>query len=151
MAAVASNDLRIFGREITVRLTRGANLIAQIAEFKEFTFETRQHIVTEGLLGETANRQDEIFDEVGGSFTLEHATAQVILLQQFISQRASTRAANQDQINITFRAQFPDATVARFTIPDCKFDPISFNVRGRDTYVESPISYKAKAYLLRLA
>lgn len=141
-------ELRIFGREISIRLTRASALLTEITAIKSFSFETRQRIITEGYLGEGAQRQDEIFDEVGGNFQVHPEGMQVLFLQQMIQQRASQRVANFEKVSATFRAQFPTGVIARFTIPDMKFDPIPFNVSSRDAYVDMTFTFKASSYLL---
>jgi hypothetical protein len=143
-----SNEMRLFGREVTIRLTQDGAMLSEVTAVKSLTFETRQRIITEGYLGESAQRQDEIFDEVGGSIALHLEGADILLLQQAVVQRSSKRSANPTKISINFRAQFPNGIVARFTVPDVKFDPIPFNVSGRDAYVDTTLTYKSNRYLL---
>lgn len=141
------SEFRIMGKSVQIRLTRSGTLLKSITATKNFTFEPRQRIVTEGYLGETAQRQDEIFDEVGGSFTIVPEGAEVLDLQQMIVDRATRRIANDEKVSCTFRISFPDGTINRITIPDMKFDPIPFTVGGRDAYVEMSFTFKAATYL----
>lgn len=144
------SELRILGKSVTVRLVRAGVLQKEITAISNFTFETRQRILTEGYLGETAQRQDEIFDEVGGSFAIVPESSQVLDLQRMIADRATKREANPETVTISFRAQFPDGSFARFTVPDAKFDPIPLNVGSRDAYVNITFTYKATKYLLAI-
>ena len=144
------SEYRILGKSVQVRLTQGGSIISEISAIKSFTFESRHRILTEGYLGETAQRQDEIFDEVGGSFAVNPEGTDIFSLQQLIVNRSTVRTANPTQVAATFRVSFPQGTVARITIPDMKFDPIPFTVGGRDAYVEMSFTYKATGYLLTL-
>lgn len=144
-------EFRVFGKEVSIRITRSNALLREITAIRSFTFETRQRIITEGYLGETAMRQDEIFDEVGGSFTIVPEGMEVLDLQQLIQQRSSRRIANDEQVSATFRVQFPSGVIARFTVPDMKFDPIPINVSSRDAYVDMTFTYKASSYILSQA
>lgn len=145
-----AQEQRIFGKEVTIRFTRSGDLVAEITAIKNFVFETRQRIITDQYLGETAARQDEIFDEVGGSFTVHPEGTEVLELQQLIAERSQRRLAVDEEINCTFRADFPNGATPRITIPDMHFDPIPFNVSARDAYVDMSFTYKATGYLLTL-
>lgn len=143
-------EYRILGKSVQVRVTQGGVILSEISAIKAFTFETRQRIITEGYLGETAQRQDEIFDEVGGSFSVHPEGTDILQLQKTIADRARARTANPTQVSASFRVSFPQGTIARIVIPDMKFDPIPFNVSGRDAYVDMSFTYKATQYLLAL-
>jgi hypothetical protein len=145
------SENRIFGKEVSLRLTRSNALIREITAIKTIVFETRQRIITEGYLGEGAMRQDEIFDEVGGNFTAHPEGPEILLLQQMISQRAARRIANDEQVSATFRYQFTTGVIARITVPNMKFDPIPLNSPERDRYVEMTMTYKASSYILSIA
>lgn len=144
-------EQRLFGKEVSIRLTRNGALLREITAIKNFSFEPRQRIVTEGYLGETANRQDEIFEEVGGSFSVHPEGMEALDLQRLIYDRSSRRIANDEKVSVTFRLQFPSGVIARITIPDMKFDPIPLNAGQRDAYVEMNFTYKATSYLLSRA
>jgi hypothetical protein len=142
------SELRILGKSVTVRFTRSGVLLKSMTAIKDFTFTPSQKILTEGYLGETAQRQDEIFEEVAGSFSIVPENADMLDLQRMIVDRSTRRQANDETVNCTFRVQFPNTQVARITIPDMKFDPIPFAVSGRDAYVSMSFSFKATTYLL---
>lgn len=144
------SEFRVMGKSVTVRFTRDKVLLQSVTAIKNFTFETRQRIITEGYLGESAQRQDEIFDEVGGSFGVHPEGTEILSLQQMIADRSRRRIANDEQVSCTFRIQFPNAAIARITIPDMKFDPIPFNVSARDAYVDMAFTFKSDRYLLSL-
>lgn len=143
-----TTELRVLGQEVTIRITEGGALLDTITAIQNFTFEARTRILTEGYLGETANRQDEIFDEVGGSFTVHPESQDILLLQNRIVRRAQTRVANPTIITAAFRMNFPNGDSPRITIPDMKFDPMPVNISARDAYVDMTFTYKASSYLI---
>jgi hypothetical protein len=142
------SEFRIMGKSLSVHVVRQGVRIAEITAIKSFTFEPRQKIVTEGYLGEPTQRQDEIFDEIGGSFVVTPEGVDVLKLQEMISKRATRRVANDEVVNCTFRIQFPNASVARITVPDMKFDPIPLQFDGRDSYAQITFTWKAQGYIL---
>lgn len=139
---------RILGRDVQVRIAKGGSPVSTLTAIKNFTFETRQRILTEQYLGETGNRQDSIFDEVGGSFTIHPEDPEAQVLQKAIADKAIARKAGEEQISITFRVTYPNGKIAKVTIPECEFDPIPFNVGSRDAYVEMNFTFKAEKYSL---
>lgn len=144
------SELRVFGKEVTIRVVRNGNLLTEITAIKSFNFEMRSRIITEQYLGESASRQDEIFDEVGGSFTVHPEGTEILSLQRLIFERSQRRIADDEKVGCTFRVQFPSQQIARISIPDMKFDPIAVNVGSRDAYVEMPFTFKSDRYILTL-
>lgn len=146
-----ANEFRALGKEVTIRLTRDGALLGTITAIKNFTFQTDQRILSEGYLGETAQRQDEIFDGTSGSF-LVHPEDQVPFeLQRLIADRSQRRIAVDEEVNATFRVNFPNGQAPKITLPDMHFDPIPFNVGNRDAYTEMSFSYKTSSYILTLS
>lgn len=139
---------RLLGRDVQIRLAINGAPLVTLTAISNFTFETRQRILTEGYLGETAMRQDAIFDEVGGTFTIKPEGTEILTFQKAIADKAIARQAGDAQITITFRATFPNGQIAKFVIPEAEFDPIPFNVSGRDAYVDMSFTYKAEKYSL---
>lgn len=142
------SEFRILGKSVTVRLTRNGALLSEITAIKSFSFETRHRVITEGYLGETAQRQDEIFDEVGGSIGIHVSGTEILELQRLVTDRSTRRLADDEKVSITFRVAFPNGDSARVTVPDVKIDPIGLNVGSRDGYVDTTISYKSDRYTL---
>lgn len=139
---------RLLGRDVQIRIAKGGRPLTTITALKNFTFETRQRILSEGYLGETGVRQDSIFDEVGGSFTMHPEDPEALEFQKFLADKAIAREAGEEQVTLVFRATFPNGSIAKITIPEAEFDPVSFNVGARDSYVEMSFTYKAEKYSL---
>jgi hypothetical protein len=139
---------RILGRDVQIRLALGGVPLTTITAVKTFTFETRQRILSEGYLGETGLRQDSIFDEVGGSFTIHPESPDALVLQKAIADKAISRRANEQQCSITFRITFPSGQTAKVSIPNVEFDPVPLSFGGRDSYIEMSFTYKAESFSL---
>lgn len=144
------SEQRIFGREVTLKILLDGQLQTEITAIKSCSFETRQKIITEGYLGEGAQRQDEILDEVGGAISINPEGPGIFQLQRIVYERSSARTAAPPTIDLGFRVQFPGGVSVRITVPDIKLEPIPFNVSGRDAYPEITLNYKASSYILSL-
>lgn len=139
---------RLLGRDVQIRIAQAGVPLATITAIKNFSFEVRVRNLKDGLLGETGQRQDEIFDEVGGSFVIQPEDPEVLTFMKFIADRAITRSFSEGQITINFRCTFPNGSIARVVIPNPAFDSLPFNVSGRDAYVETTVTYSAEAFTL---
>lgn len=144
-------ELRAFGRDTTVRIVAGGLLQTQITAIKDATINTNQKIVKENYLGESATRQDMIFEDVTGSINFDLQGTQALALQHAIAQKAQRRVANDITVTLSMRVRFPDGTTARITVPDCQFDPIPFAAPARDQYLKMTLTFASSSYLLALA
>lgn len=139
---------RLLGRDVSIRMSQGGVPLATITAIKSFTFELRVRNLKDGLLGETGQRQDEIFDEVGGSFVIQPEDPEVFTFMKFIADRAISRAFDEGQVTINFRCNFPNRGLARIVIPSPAFDTMPFNASARDAYTELSVSYAAESFTL---
>jgi hypothetical protein len=138
-------ETRIRGQEVSIRISRNANVESTITAVKDFTVQLDMATLDEGYLGETTMRKDDIFNGVSGSFTIDHESQDILVFMDFIKQRAQRRIpVNQSRANATGRFTFPNGDVPRLLIPDMKFDAIPISVPGRNAYVNSSFSYKAE-------
>ena len=136
--------LRLFGRDVKLQIGK----YTAITAIKSCSFEVRQRIVTEGYLGEPGNRQDEIYDEVGGQISFVPEANEVLVLQKMLYDRSRARTSNPKKIDLSFDVTWPDGTHSFVSVPDIKIDPMPFTVGSRDAYVEMSITYKAESYIL---
>lgn len=136
---------RLLGQDVQIRISRNG-ILTTLTAIKSFTFETRVRRLAEGYLGETTNRQDEIADEVGGSFTIHIESNDAFVFQKFLFDRAQARTADEDQVSLVFRTTFPSGEVTRITIPNPAFESVPVNVGGRDTYVDQTYTYGSSAF-----
>jgi len=144
-------ETRIRGQEVTIRLARGNQVEATITAIKDFSYQYETATISEGYIGETTMRQDDIFNGISGSFTVDHESQDVLLLADFIKKRArrSPEAPiNQSRINATGRFTFPNGETPRVLIKDMKFDAIPVNIGSRDTYVNTTFSFRCEDALV---
>lgn len=142
------NKSRLLGRDVQIRIAQAGVPLATVTAIKNFTFEVRVRNLKDQLLGETGQRQDEIFDEVGGTFVIQPEDPEVLTFMKFVADRAIARSFSEGQVTINFRCTFPNGSIARVVIPNPAFDPIPFNASGRDAYVETSVTYAAEGFTL---
>lgn len=141
-----SEPTRLLGQDVEVRITRGGRPQSTITAIKSLTFTVNTRVLTEMYLGESRNRKDTIFDDVGLNIVFHPESADAIDMIVGIANRAISRDPNADQVNVIFRVSFPNGEVRRITVPKVEFDPISINVSNRDAYVDIPLTGQAESF-----
>ena len=141
-------DFRILGSETTVRITKDGQLLSEITTIKEQTFKIGIKLITEGYLGEVANRHREIFEECSGAFSIVPENETPFQLQEAIYNRARRAGANDTIINLGIRLAFPSGVIFRVTFPDLHFETIGdFNAPSRDAFTTMAFSWKTTKYI----
>ena len=140
-------ETRIRGQEVVIRIAR-ENLVEQtMTAIKDFSFQYDFATISEGYLGETTMRKDDIFNGVSGSFTVDQESQDLLLFQDFLKRRAQRRAdvpINQSRVNATVRLSFPNGESPRILIRDMKFGPVPNAAPSRDAYLNASFSYEAE-------
>jgi hypothetical protein len=141
-------DFRILGNEITLRVTSGGILLSEITTIKDLTWKLGVKLISEGYLGEVANRQREIFEECSGSFNIVPENAAPFQLQNSIYTRALQAGPADVQINLGIRLAFPSGNIFRITFPDTHYETVGdFNASGRDSFATMAFAWKATKYI----
>ena len=141
-------DFRILGSETTLRLTKNGQLLSEIGTIKEQSFKIGVKLITEGYLGELANRHREVFEECSGSFGIVPENESPFVLQNGIYLRALQAGPNDMVVNLGIRLAFPSGVVFRVTFPDLKFETTGdFNSPSRDSFNTMSFSWKSTKYI----
>jgi hypothetical protein len=141
-------DFRLLGNEVTLRLVSNGSLLSEITAIKDVTWKVGIKLISEGYLGENANRHREIFEECSGAFAIVPENEAPFTLQQSIYKRALQAGANDVQINLGVRLAFPSGVIFRVTFPDVHFETVGdFNQSGRDTFAAMSYSWKSTKYV----
>lgn len=135
-------ERRLRGQEVSVRITRNGVLESTITAIRDFSVSFDLEVITEGYLGETENRFDDIINGCSGSFSVALEGPELLRFVTFLSERAQRRQDANIAVNITTRLSLPDGRTPRVQIKDVKFDAVPINVGGRNQYVASSFSFK---------
>lgn len=133
---------RIKGSEVGVVITSDDGVERSIDAVGSLEITVQIELLTEGYLGETTNRRDDIFNGVEGSLELHLERGQFFALVEKIKDRASRRTpgARFDLVSIF---AFPNGDRVRGVIGDVYFGEIPINTGGRGEYVSSTINFGA--------
>lgn len=137
---MATNDPRLRGQEVEVRIvTNGTleNSITAIATFEEtFKLEKKE----DAFLGETNNRYDHIFHGIEGRMEFQVNSNDWMLFQNVIKLQAQRKTPGT-KINLTRTDYYANGQTSIITYSDCKFGPSPTSVGGRGEFVKVTLDF----------
>ncbi len=135
---------RIKGQETRISVTGPQGLITSISNIQSFEFELQTEILSEGYLGETTERKDDIFKGVRGRMSGHMSSRDYLRFVEAAKLRSQMRDANAglSKFSATCAFDFPEGGRARALLDDMFFGPLPVNSGGRDEYVEFTIEFE---------
>lgn len=124
---------RIKGQEVSVLLIVDNVQQDAITDIKSFEVTFMTEILTEGYLGETTNRRDEIFNGVSGKMELNFENQEIFNLFTAVMDRARRRTPGT-QINIKAALNFPNGERPKIFINDVSFGAMPMTFGSRSDY-----------------
>lgn len=85
---MASPALRLRGQEVSIRIVQDGEVTSVINSIGSFNDSADLEIQEDGFLGEPVNRFDDILNGFGGDFEIQLTTANWLLFQRAILERA---------------------------------------------------------------
>jgi len=136
---------RIRGQEVIISVTGPQGNVSAIDAVQSFEVEHQIDILSEGYLGEVAERKDEIFTGISGKMEVHIPAAEYLAFAQQVIDKAQRRIPGTTVFNITATLNFPDGRIARCVYRDVAFGSIPLNVGAREDYVTSTIEFACSA------
>jgi hypothetical protein len=138
-------DQRLKGQETELRLIVDNEVQDTITDIRSFEMHIQLAILTEGYLGETTMRRDEVFNGVTGQITLHFENEDIFTLFQTIVDRARRRQPG-GKINAKTSVRFPNGQNKVIMISNVFFGEIPMNFPGRAEYATVSLSFEAEDY-----
>lgn len=129
------SDQRLRGQEVVINIVADGELEDTLTSIVEFNDEDQFEIKTQGYLGETTNRGDDIYNGTKFDFVLHLRTKRFWEFKQLIKDRA-TRKRPDLVFNVTVTSFFGNGDAPTITYPDVKWGPIPKNIPSRGDYVK---------------
>jgi len=137
---MATNDPRLRGQEVEVRIfTDGVleSTITSIASFEEtFKLEKKE----DGFLGEQTNRYDHIFNGIDGRLEFQVNSADWMLFQNTVKSQAQ-RKTPATVINLVRTDFYANGQVSIITYANSKFGPMPTSVPARGEFVKVSLDF----------
>lgn len=136
---------RAKGNEVELVIVRDGQPVRSITAIQSFEMTPMLETLSEGYLGETTERKDEIYKGVQGRFECHLETADVFELEAAVVDRA-TRRTPGTVINIKATIRFPNGDRARVLIPNIFIGQPALRVASRQDYLAKSIEFVAEGY-----
>lgn len=134
---------RIKGQEITVSFTSPGGVEDQaFAAVQTLEVELQLEILTEGYLGETSDRRDDIFKGARGRAELHMEGSAALRFVQRVKDRAQRRAAASGQFNLLATLNFPNGETPRVLLEDLFWGGVPLNIGGRNEFVKLTLEFE---------
>lgn len=135
-------ETRIKGQETSLIFVVGGEPINELAEVRSFDITGILEIITEGYLGETSDRRDEIFRGTRGSMEIHVSSRKSVELMLQIIDRAARRDPDL-VINAKTTLQFPTGDRLRILVPNIFFGEIPLGFASRGDYGTTSFSWES--------
>jgi hypothetical protein len=109
-----------------------------------FEAELQLEILSEGYLGETGERKDDIYKGVSGTCELHLEAQDYFRFTQRVQDRAERRTAAAGVFNATASFQFPNGQRPRLTFENIFFGGLPIRVPEQSGYVAVTLSWECQ-------
>jgi hypothetical protein len=142
--------LRVKGQETQITVSGPNGVEVGLDAISSFEAEIQQEILSEGFLGEVAERKDEIFRGCTGNLEAQIATADYLRFVARVNDRATRRSPATEVWNITTTLNLPGGQRARVQFRDVAFGSLPLNIGGRDEYVTVGFDWECSSFRIVL-
>lgn len=139
------SDQRIKGQEVEVLISVGNVPQTTITDIRSFELTFQLEKKSEGYLGETSNRKDEVFNGIQGKIELHYENEDVLNLVKAIVDRAQRRTPGT-KINIKATLNFPNGDRPRILLSDVSFGEIPMSFGSRTDYGTMSLDFEGTEY-----
>lgn len=136
---------RIKGQEVVARFIKGGQVIEEITDIQDIEIEFQMDLLSEGYLGETTDRKDDVFRGVRGRFTIHTEDAKVLNFINDVVERAR-RKQPMFQVDLMAVFQYPSGQAPKILLPDCRFSAIPFGFASRTAYGTLSYEFETAEY-----
>jgi len=136
-----SDDLRIRGQEISIRIIQGGVVVNDITAISSFNDEDALEIKEDGFLGENVNRFDEIVNGFGGDMEFQVSKGNAFLLRESILAKAMRRTPDVI-FNVVRTMFFANGDTVIKTYRDVHWGSIPTTSGSRTDYVKLKLAFK---------
>ena len=136
---------RIKGQEVRVVFTSPAGTETSLTDITSFEVEPQMEILSEGYLGETTERKDDIFKGVHGRMELHLESQDYFRFVQRIIDRSQRRSPADGRFNVIATLSFPNGQRPRVLLEDVYFGAPPISVGGREEYVSATVEFECSS------
>lgn len=132
---------RIKGQETRIIATGPNGTITGLSDVVSFNYEPLMEILSQGLLGETTERKDDIFKGVRGKMEVQLETQDYLRFIQAVVDRSQRRTPGV-VFNLQTTLNFPNGERPRVLFEDVFFGPQPVDISSREDYVTASLDFE---------
>ena len=136
------SEQRIKGQETIIEVTKDNEVVDAITDVRSMEVAGVMEILSEGYLGETSDRRDEIFKGVRGRIEMHLEKSATLDFMMDIINRA-TRRDPSVKVNFKTTLQFPSGERRRILIRNIFFGEMPLGFGGRAEYGTFGIDFES--------
>jgi hypothetical protein len=125
---------RLKGQETILRFIKDGAVQEELVDIQSFEVDDDMALLSEGYVGETTQRKDDIFNGCSGSCSLHVENATYVNFFGAIVNRAR-RKTPMFKVDAITVFSFPDGNSSKKLYADIRFGPIKTSVGSREGYV----------------
>lgn len=137
---MATNDLRLRGQEVELRLVTDGSPEANITLFASFDDTQKLEKKEDGFLGEVTNRYDHIFNGVDGKLKCQVNSNDFLVFKNKVKAQAQRKTPGTI-FNIVRTDYFANGQTTVITYVDVKFGAMPTSVGARGDFVTFEIDF----------
>lgn len=116
-----------------------------LTDIQSIEVELQNEILSEGYLGETTNRRDDIFNGVRGRAEMHLENQAYMEFANRVTDRSQRRTPGV-QFNMLASLNFPNGQRVRVLMEDISFGPLPLRVGGRAEYVQGTVEFESATF-----
>jgi len=135
---------RVKGQETRITFTGPNGTITALDAIQSFEFEIQTEILSEGYLGETSERKDDVFKGVRGRMEVHISSQDYFRFADQVKLRSQRREATNAQFTATCAFSLPNGQRPRAVLTDLFFGPLPVNAGARDEFVQGTVEFECE-------
>ncbi len=133
---------RIKGQEVRVIMVSPAGLETSLSDVQSFEVEPMMEVLSEGYLGETTERKDDIFKGCRGTMEINLEQTAYFEFIDGVVLRSQRRTPASARYNVMATMDFPNGTSVRVLMENIFFGAPPVTIGSREDYVTVSLEFE---------
>ncbi len=133
---------RIKGQEVRVVFTSPVGQETSLTDITSFEVEPQMEILSEGYLGESTERKDDIFKGARGRMEVHLESQDYFRFVQRIIDRSQRRTPADGVFSVIATLSFPNGQRPRVLLENVFFGAPPINVASREDYISGTVEFE---------
>jgi len=138
---------RIKGQEVSITFIEGGKVVHEVNDVQSADVEFQMEILSEGFLGETTDRKDDVFRGVSGRVTIHLEDSESLSFFHRLIAR-SRRHIDTFHVHMYMTLDFPSSGDPVLVLYDIRFGAIPLSMSDRASYTTVDLEFECSDYAI---